>query len=329
MSILVTHGSLRGGAAGIAGERPTEVKEGPPRAVRPLPWAGVWLSAVALLGAAAASIATLAWDGAFPPPALGPPSNGILGEARGWSAVTLALAIPLGVRALLRAREARLRTVLTLAGARTRVVHVPARLSAVLTLAGVQAYLVYTYLEMAVSQPFTPLYLLYVATFATALPALVLAVGSVRIPDLPAAFTARAPRRTVAAFALLYSTVLSAAWLKDILGRSFAGQFGWRDAYGTVAHVVHALDLGLQVPLAVAAAILLWRRRPAGYLVGAICVVMAACMGTALAAMVAGSALISGTTLLAAVPFAGLGAVSAALALLFFRAMPDQAAAGT
>src|SRR6185295_9543664 len=68
VSILVTHGSLRGGAAGIAGERPTEVKEGPPRAVRPLPWAGVWLSAVALLGAAAASIATLAWDGAFPPP---------------------------------------------------------------------------------------------------------------------------------------------------------------------------------------------------------------------------------------------------------------------
>src|SRR6478735_8541119 len=92
----------------------------------------------ALTGAAVASIATLLWDGAFPDPAAAT-FNAVLAEGRGWSAVTLGLAVPLGTAALVAAGRGSL----------------PARLA----WAGVMTYLGYTYLEMAVAPPFTALYL--------------------------------------------------------------------------------------------------------------------------------------------------------------------------
>src|SRR6185436_16452152 len=98
-------------------------------------------SATALALAALASIVTLAWSGVYPPPADAPLHNGILAEARGWSIVTAFWVVPLGIAALLRARSG------------SSVAHT--------VWAGTMAYLVYTFLELAVSGPFTPLFLVY------------------------------------------------------------------------------------------------------------------------------------------------------------------------
>jgi hypothetical protein len=86
-----------------------------------------------------------------------------------------------------------------------------------------------------------------------------------------------------------------------------------------VGHVVHALDLGLQVPLGIAAGVLLRKRRPAGDLVGAIMLVNSICMGAALIAMVAWPAAASGTSVWSAWPFAGAWSVAIASAVAFFR----------
>ena len=106
-------------------------------------------------------------------------------------------------------------------------------------------------LEFAVSPPFTALYLLYVVAFACAIPALVMGAASIDVESLPRAFGDRAPRRTVAVFSLVFATLLALAWLRGIAQRTWAAAFGWPSGADAVGHVVHALDLGLQVPLAI------------------------------------------------------------------------------
>jgi hypothetical protein len=135
---------------------------------------------------------------------------------------------------------------------------------------------------------------------------------------LPAIF-ARAPRRTVAIFSLVVGVGLAAAWIKVIAARSFAGGFGWPTGDEAIGHVVRALDLGLQVPLALSTGILLLRARAAGYLVAGMSLVSSACMSVALTAMVALSSATSGASLLGAVPFAVLAAVTLGMTSAFYR----------
>jgi len=258
------------------------------------------LSLVALVGSAIASATTLLWAGAFP----GPSPTGFnqgLAEARGWSVVTLGLVLPVLVASLAAARRGS--TVGRLAWL------------------GTLAYLLYTYLEFAVSPPFTALYVVYIATFACTIPALLMGLASIEAEDLARAFGDRAPRRSVAVFALASGILLALAWLKGIVSRTIAGDFGWPQGVAAIGHVVHALDLGLQVPLGIATALLLLGRRPAGYLAAAVMLVNAICMGTALVAMVAAPALAAGRSPLEAAPFATLPLVAVALAVPFFRAL--------
>lgn len=260
--------------------------------------AGLSLSALAL--AALASVVTLAWDGVYPPPADAPVHNGILAEARGWSIVTAFWVVPLGTAALLRARRGS---------------------SVAQTVwAGTMAYLVYTFVELAVSGPFTPLFLVYVATLACAGIGLVAAVGTLDRDALSGDLGPHAPRRLVAIFSLVVALGLAAAWTKEIVLRMVRGDYGWPDAYGSVAQVVRALDLGLQVPLGLAAGILLLRRDPSADVVGGIFLVMAATMFPALTGMVAASGIDSGTGVVPAVPFAFASLLALGLAGWFFGA---------
>jgi hypothetical protein len=267
--------------------------------MRRVPRSALVLSLIVVALAATASLTTLVWDGSYPNPSPAPVVNRMLAEARGYCAATLLVAIPVTLLALRAA----------LGGStRARLVWI-----------GSLAYFVYTYLEFAVSPPFTALYLLYVAAFACALPALVMGVASIELTELRETFGARIPRRSVAVFSLALAALLALAWLKDIVGRSLAGAFGWPIGADAVGHVVHALDLGLQVPLGIAAGVLLLRRRPEGDLVAGIMLVNAVCMGGALTAMVAWTSAISGASVWNAWPFAAAWATAIGLALAFFR----------
>jgi hypothetical protein len=269
-------------------------------AVSPTAWR---ISALAFLGAAIASAVTLFSDMAYPPSPSAPLHNGVLAEARGWSIVTLLWVVPLGLFVLERARAGSLKG---------RVAW-----------GGVMAYLVYTYLEIAVSGPFTPLFLVYAGTLALSVVGLAMALGPIEVRTLAGALGARMPRRLLAIFALVTAVGLAAAWTKGIVLRMFAGDYGWPDAYGSVAQVVHALDLGLQVPLGIAAGVLLLRDRPAGALVGGVFAIMAATMFPALTGMVVASGLDSGEGILPAVPFAIASCIALGLAAAFFDVIPN------
>lgn len=267
--------------------------------LEPVPWSAVVLSMVVVVCAAAASLVTLFTQASFPDPSLAASGNRALAEARGWSVATLLVALPIVVLSLRAARHGSLRGRLVWLGA--------------------LAYFVYTYLELAVSPPFTALYLVYVAAFACAIPALVIGVASIDIPSLPATFGERVPRRTSAVFVLLVAALLASAWLSSIASRTLAGAFGWPFGEDAIGHVVHALDLGLQVPLGVAAGVLLLRRKAAGLLVAAIMLVNFVCMGAALMAMVLCSNADAGTSAWSAAPFAIVWMIGSALAVVFFR----------
>jgi hypothetical protein len=269
--------------------------------MKPLPPSANHLTWVAIAGTATASFATLKTDSSFPLSSPAPSFNGALAEARGWSVVTILLVLPL----------------LRLGWVKAGLGSLPGRL----VWLGTLTYLVYTYLELSVSPPFTALYLVYIVTFACSLVALIIGTASVDTRELVRAFSDRAPRRSVAAFGLLVALFLTVAWLKVIGARTVAGDFGWPTGEAAIGHVVHALDLGLQVPLCIAAAVLLLRKRAGGYVVAAIMLVNSVCMGAALTAMVAASALRAGRSVLACAPFAGLSVIAAALAFAFFRAM--------
>lgn len=227
----------------------------------------------------------------------------MLAEARGYCAATLLVPISLSLLALRAASRGSIRG---------RLVWI-----------GSLAYFVYTYLEFAVSPPFTVLYLVYVVAFACAIPALVMVAASMDITELHEMFGARTRRRSIAVFSLVLAALLALAWLKDIVSRSLAGSFGWPVGADAIGHVVHALDLGLQVPLGIASGVLLLRRRPAGDLIAAIMLVNAVYMGAALTAMVAWAAAASGARLWIAWPFAIAWAIAIIFAVSLFRAVNE------
>jgi hypothetical protein len=152
--------------------------------------------------------------------------------------------------------------------------------------------------------------------------------ASIDVGKLKETFGARVPRRATAVFCLLFAALLALAWLNDIVGRSLAGTFGWPIGADAVGHVVHALDLGLQVPLGIAGGVLLLRRRPAGDLVAAVMLVNGVYMGAALTTMVAWAAAVSGARVWSAWPFAVAWAVGIVFAIAFFRAGPNVLPAG-
>ncbi len=267
--------------------------------MKAVPRSAVALSIVVIASSAVASLATLVWRGSFPDPSPESIGNNVLAEARGWSVATLLVAIPIAVASLREACRGSLRARLVWVGA--------------------LAYFLYTNLEFAVSPPFTALYLVYVTAFACAIAALVMGVASIDVAELPEAFGDHAPRRSVAAFSFLVASFLAAAWLKDIAGRTLAGAFGWPVGEAAVGHVVHALDLGLQVPLGIAAGVLLLRRRPAGLLLASIMLVNGVCMGAALTAMVVYGAADSGASAWMAGPFALVWAAGVILTVVFLR----------
>jgi hypothetical protein len=273
--------------------------------MKPVPWSAVVLSIVVVASAAAASLITLVWRGSFPDPSPASLGNSVLAEARGWSAATLLVAIPLVIISLRAACRGSLRGRLVWLGG--------------------LAYFVYTYLEFAVSPPFTALYLLYVVAFACAIPALVIGVVSIDVAELPVAFGDRVPRRTIAIFSILFASLLAIAWLKGIATLTFTGTFGWPVGEDAVGHVVHALDLGLQVPLGIAAGVMLLRRSSAGLLLAAIMLVNVVCMGAALTAMVLCSTSDAGTSAWIAAPFAVVWLIGVTLAVAFFRTSLDVA----
>lgn len=198
------------------------------------------LSAVVAVVAAVSSFAGLLTDGVY----RGEPS--VVAGLRGGDLVTL------GVGLCLAATLWWLRT-----GSRR----------AHLVWLGLLGYLVYAYAYYVFTAAFNDLFLAHVAGFVGSAVALLLALVGADAEELARGFSSRTPVRTVAAMLILVAVALVWTWGSASLRFALTGEAPtdvlpypeWR------VHLGYALDLTMIVPAALTSGVLLWRRRPFGY----------------------------------------------------------------
>jgi hypothetical protein len=216
------------------------------------PALGTWLAWLTAAVALTASVAGLAVDGVYG-------SDLATAEAlRAYDLVTAVLVVPtLALGLLVRGRA-------TTTGRRTVAqLMVPAML----------ATIVYTYAYHLFGTGFNDLFLLHAKVFAAALLGLVITVTRLDVRGVAAAFGPRARTRATGAILGVLAIALAGMWVGYAIHNAITGDVpaGSRLVESdTVVHLGMALDLTLLVPLYGAAAVLLWLRRPWGYVLGAV-----------------------------------------------------------
>jgi hypothetical protein len=188
----------------------------------------------------------------------------VVAEGVGWDLVTLLLVVPALVLVARGVTRGSLR----------------ARLMAI----GLLAYLFYQYLMYAMAWAVGPLLLPFVGLYAASLIGIAWFVSSIPLRELEGHVTERFPRRSMAVFSVTMALILLGMWL-PMIATVVDGELDGV-LQGQTTLVVQALDLGLVVPVAIATAVLVWRRRPLGTLLAAALVVKGLAMSTAITAMV-------------------------------------------
>jgi hypothetical protein len=201
------------------------------------------LCLVLLALATAATLTGLLREGTYP----GPPAT--RATLRAYDLVTLVLVVPTLAVATVRARRG---------GALARMVRT-----------SMLAFLVYNYAYYVFGTGFADLFLLHVVLFSTALITLVLDVAGTDLEALRAAFGER-PHVRPAAIALgTLAVALGAMWVWVSVDNAVSGTVPAGSSLVETPAMVHlgiALDLAVLVPWYAAAAVLLWRLAPWGFL---------------------------------------------------------------
>jgi hypothetical protein len=142
-----------------------------------------------------------------------------------------------------------------------------------LALASVGAYVVYTYAFYLFGTGFNDLFLLHAAVFGAALWLLVLTLAGLDVESLAHRFGAQTRVRVVASILALLAVSLGGLWVYSALDNAVTGDVSAGSQLVETDLVVHlgmAVDLALLVPLYAAAAVLLWRRTPWGYVLASL-----------------------------------------------------------
>lgn len=173
---------------------------------------------------------------------------------RGGDLVTLVVAVPLLVAALVMSDR----------GSQ------PAQL----VWAGALGYSVYTYAYVAFGAEFNDLFLVHIAILTLSIWALICLLSSIDAAAVAARFGDRTPARSVAALFGVVAVVLAGMWSYFILRQVATGRLPGGAAPPAALHLVYATDLTIFVsPLSVAA-VLLWRRTRWGYVLATAMAVM-------------------------------------------------------
>ena len=169
---------------------------------------------------------------------------------RGGDLVTLVVAVPVLVAALLLSRY----------GSRR----------AQLVWAGTLVYAVYNGAFSVFGTAFNDVFLLHVALFSLSLFALALTLANLDVAGIAAGFAKRTPARWISAFLLLVAAGLGGMWTFVSLRFAATGELPDGVMPATGLHLVYTLDLSLVVPSLALAGVLLWRRAAWGYVLAAV-----------------------------------------------------------
>jgi len=139
---------------------------------------------------------------------------------------------------------------------------------ALLVWMGMLAFSVYNYAFYLTGATLNGFFPLFVSIEVVSVAALTLGLVSLDVTDLAAHFSERTPVRWVAGYLAFTGVGLSFAWLAQWAAYVFSGVVP--TAGVEPFSVVATLDLTMVVPLSLISAVLLWRHRPWGYVLGSV-----------------------------------------------------------
>jgi hypothetical protein len=133
---------------------------------------------------------------------------------------------------------------------------------------GVLGYSAYNYAYYVLGAALNVFFAIYVLTFVVSAASLIVGLAGTDAPAVAERFSTETPVRRIGGYYVFVATGLSAVWLGAWAAYAFAGR---PTPVETEAfHLVAALDMTLMVPALVTGGVLLWRRRPWGYVVAAV-----------------------------------------------------------
>lgn len=170
------------------------------------------------------------------------------GSARGTALVVLFVAVPSLVVAILRVSGGAVRPAIVWLGA--------------------TAFILYNSVLFLFATPFNSLFLIYVATFALAFWTLVVLLRALDIESLASRVASRVPARGLAAYMAVVAVLNAAAWLAAVIPGLFQRSPSFLAGTGLPTNPIYAQDLAFWIPLIGVSAVLLWRRKAWGYVLG-------------------------------------------------------------
>lgn len=186
---------------------------------------------------------------------------------------------------------------------------------------GVLLALIYSYVIYAFAVHFNSLFLLYVAIVGLSFYTLVGSLLRLHLDSLEPYVAANSKARLVSVFLLLLAALFYLQWLGEDIPALLAGKVpqSVMEA-GLLTNPVHVLDLGLYLPAMIITSILLWRRKPLGYVMAIPLLVFSILTGIGILAifLVMGSNGIP-TSVVVDLFFAAIVVVSLVLSVLYLR----------
>ncbi len=168
---------------------------------------------------------------------------------RGGDLVTLAVAVPILIVAMVLANRG---------SARARLVWI-----------GALAYTVYNFAFYVFGAAFNDMFLVHVVAFSSSIFALIIAMTDLDASAIADRYRAAAPTRAVAGLLVLVGVVFAVLWSAFSISYAVSGHISLGAAPLDGMHTVFAIDLSLMVPAMALAGVLLWKRTPWGFVMGA------------------------------------------------------------
>lgn len=189
-------------------------------------------------------------------------------------------------------------------------------------LTGVLACFLYNSLSVAFGAAFNRLFLLYVAYVSTSLFAFVLALSSFDLENLPRHVSPHLPYKTLAIFIFL-SSLSAGVWLTDLIPATLTGSVPPNLAHYTT-DVTAVIDIGVIMPSAILAGVLLQQRKPLGYPLAATLLILLSLIGLIVASQsvmqaIDGIELSTAEFAIFVIPFVVLSLIADGLVFVFLR----------
>lgn len=185
---------------------------------------------------------------------------------RGNDLVTLVVAVPILVVAMIAARRGSIR--------------------GLLVWMGMLVYMVYNYMFYLYAAAFSALFLPYVALVALSMYGLIFSLPRIDAETVAGTFCERTPAKLIAGYMAFFGALLGFLWIMQSVQFILTGVVPEDiTKTGHVTAVVYATDLVLLVPALIVGAVLLWRRRPWGFLAATIMLIKASSYAVVLLVM--------------------------------------------